>query len=35
MKLYNTLNKKIEEFIPNKDNEVRMYTCGHVLQIVQ
>ena len=28
MKLYNTLNKKIEEFIPNKDNEVRMYTCG-------
>lgn len=28
MKLYNTLTKKIEEFIPNKPNEVNMYTCG-------
>ena len=28
MKLYNTLNKKVEEFIPNKPNEVKMYTCG-------
>lgn len=28
MKLYNTLTRKIEEFVPNKDNEVTMYTCG-------
>ena len=28
MKLYNTLSKKIEEFIPNVDNLVKMYTCG-------
>ena len=28
MKLYNTLSKKVEEFIPYKENEVNMYTCG-------
>ena len=28
MKFYNTLTRKIEEFIPNKPNEVKMYTCG-------
>jgi cysteinyl-tRNA synthetase len=28
MKLYNTLNKKVEEFIPHSDKEVTMYTCG-------
>ena len=28
MKLYNTLTRKIEEFIPNKGNVVNMYTCG-------
>ena len=28
MKIYNTLHKKIEEFIPIKDKEVKMYTCG-------
>lgn len=28
MKLYNTLTKKIEEFVPNEDNIVKMYTCG-------
>ena len=28
MKLYNTLTKKIEEFIPNNKEEVTMYTCG-------
>lgn len=28
LKLYNTLSKKIEEFKPLNDNEVRMYTCG-------
>lgn len=27
MKLYNTLTRKIEEFVP-RDNEVKMYTCG-------
>lgn len=28
MKLFNTLNKKIEEFIPNEEGKVKMYTCG-------
>lgn len=28
MKLYNTLTRKVEEFIPYDDKEVRMYTCG-------
>ncbi len=28
MKLYNTLNKKIEEFIPNNKDLVTLYTCG-------
>ena len=28
MKLYNTLTKKIEEFIPNQEGVVKMYTCG-------
>lgn len=28
MKLYNTLSRKIEEFIPNNGKNVKMYTCG-------
>ena len=28
MLLYNTLHKKVEEFIPNNEKEVKMYTCG-------
>ncbi len=28
MKFYNTLTRKIEEFVPNNKNEVKMYTCG-------
>jgi cysteinyl-tRNA synthetase len=28
MKLYNTLTKRIEEFIPYDPNEIKMYTCG-------
>ena len=28
MKIYNTLTRQIEEFIPNNENEVKMYTCG-------
>jgi cysteinyl-tRNA synthetase len=28
MKLYNTLSKSIEEFIPYNENMVTMYTCG-------
>ena len=28
MKLYNTLTRKVEEFIPNDGNKVNMYTCG-------
>lgn len=28
LKIYNTLSRMIEEFIPNDKNEVKMYTCG-------
>lgn len=28
MRLYNTLTKKIEKFIPNEKGVVKMYTCG-------
>ena len=28
MRLYNTLSKKIEEFVPHEEGVVRMYTCG-------
>ncbi len=28
MRFYNTLTKKIEEFVPNEENIVKMYTCG-------
>lgn len=28
MKLYNTLSKQVEEFIPHEKGIVRMYTCG-------
>ncbi|MBE6157742.1 MAG: cysteine--tRNA ligase [Firmicutes bacterium] len=28
MYLYNTLTRKVEEFIPNHGREVKMYTCG-------
>jgi len=31
LKVYNTLTKKKEEFVPLKDNEVRMYVCGVTL----
>ena len=28
MKLYNTLTKQVEEFVPNEEGKVKMYTCG-------
>ena len=28
MKFYNTLTRKVEEFIPNDKNKVSFYTCG-------
>ena len=28
MRIYNTLTKKIEEFVPNNGNTVNIYTCG-------
>ena len=28
MKLYNTLTKQVEEFVPNEAGKVKMYTCG-------
>ncbi len=28
MKFFNTLTRKVEEFVPNNDGVVKMYTCG-------
>ena len=28
MKLYNTLTRKVEEFIPIEEGKVKLYTCG-------
>ena len=28
MRLYNTLTRKLEEFVPFEENIVKMYTCG-------
>ena len=28
MKIYNTLTKEIEEFVPNEEKKVKIYTCG-------
>ncbi len=28
MKLYNTLTKKVDTFLPNENGKVKMYTCG-------
>lgn len=28
MKIYNTLSKQVEEFVPNVEGKVSMYTCG-------
>ena len=28
MKLFNTLTKNVEEFVPNVEGKVNMYTCG-------
>lgn len=28
MKLYNTLTRQLEQFIPHDSNEIKMYTCG-------
>ena len=28
MKIYNTLSRKVEDFIPYEENIVRLYTCG-------
>src|SRR5688572_16581719 len=28
MRLYNTLTRQVDDFVPVRDNTVRMYTCG-------
>ena len=28
IRVYNTMNKKVEEFKPLKENEISMYVCG-------
>ena len=30
MKIYNTLNKMKEEFVPVDENEVKIYVCGPI-----
>ena len=29
MRLYNTLNRKVEEIVPRVAGQINMYTCGH------
>ena len=31
LRLYNTMSGKVEEFQPMRNNEVRMYACGHTV----
>ncbi|NQS88463.1 hypothetical protein HQ584_01545, partial [Patescibacteria group bacterium] len=31
LRIYNTLRKKKEEFLPLNDNQVKMYVCGVTL----
>ena len=33
IRVYNTMNKKIEELIPLKENEISMYVCGPTVYI--
>ena len=28
MQIYNTLTRKVEEFVPHEEGVVKMYTCG-------
>ena len=28
LRFYNTLNRKVETFVPNEEGKVAMYTCG-------
>ena len=28
LRIYNTLTRKVEQFIPNEEGKVGMYTCG-------
>ena len=35
MRLYNTLTKKIEEFIPHEEGKIKMYTCGPTVYYYQ
>lgn len=28
VKIFNTLTRKVETFVPNEDGKVKMYTCG-------
>ena len=33
MRFYNTLNKKVEEFIPIEENKVKLYTCSDITKL--
>ena len=28
MRFFNTLTRKVEEFVPNEEGKVKIYTCG-------
>ena len=34
MKIYNTLTRKVEDFIPHEEGKVKIYTCGLTLILV-
>ena len=34
MKIYNTLSKRKEEFVPLEEGKVKMYVCGPLLVVV-
>ena len=34
MRLYNTMSKRKEEFVPVEEGKVRMYVCGPTLFIL-
>ena len=34
MKIYNTLTKKKEEFVPLEEGKVKMYVCGQLYTIL-
>ena len=34
MKIYNSLTRSVEEFVPREEGVVRLYTCGPTLEMI-